>query len=221
MDKDYNSTRNHLIMPEYGRNIQKMVEHAMTIEDRDERNRCARTIINIMGNLFPYLRDTDDFKHKLWDHLAIMSDFKLDIDSPYETLKPETFTKHPDKMPYDNHDIRFRHYGHIVEDIVQKAATIENPDERRHVVEDIANYMKKSLIASNKDFATDERLFNDIRILSNNTLTVDEGVRTAYFRDPNAPNNNNRNNNNFQRRKNNNNNKGRNNYNQKNNRKRY
>ncbi|MBP5364929.1 MAG: DUF4290 domain-containing protein [Bacteroidales bacterium] len=216
MDKDYNSRRNHLIMPEYGRNIQKMVQHAMTIEDRDERNRCARTIISIMGNLFPYLRDTADFKHKLWDHLAIMSEFKLDIDSPYETPEPETFTRHPDKMPYDNHEIRFRHYGHIVEDIVQKAVSIENPEEKRHVVEDIANYMKKSLIASNKDFATDERLFNDIKTLSNGRLIVEEGTKTAFFRDPNAPVNNR--NNGFQRRKNNN--KGRNNYNQKN-RKRY
>lgn len=217
MDKDYNSTRNHLIMPEYGRNIQKMVEHAMTIEDRDERNRCARTIISIMGNLFPYLRDTADFKHKLWDHLAIMSDFKLDIDSPYDTPEQSTILQRPNKMPYDNHYTRFKHYGHIVEDLVKKAITIENPVEKQRLVEDIANYMKKSLIAWNKDFATDERLFNDIKILSDGQLIVEEGTKTANFRDPNMPNNNR--NNNFQRRKNNN--KGRNNNFGSKNRKRY
>lgn len=178
-------------MPEYGRNVQKMVEYAMTIENRDERNRCARTIINIMGNLFPYLRDTADFKHKLWDHLAIMSDFKLDIDSPYETLKKETFMRAPEKLPYDIHEIRLRHYGHIVEEMIQQAIEEQDPHMKQRWVENIANYMKKSLLAWNKDFATDDRLFNDIRILSKGQLIVEEGTRTASFHEMMSPQRNN------------------------------
>ena len=86
----YTSELKRLVLPEYGRNVQQMVDHCMTIEDKAERTRCANTIINIMGNLFPHLRDIEDFKHKLWDHLAIMSDFKLDIDYPYEIVKKES-----------------------------------------------------------------------------------------------------------------------------------
>lgn len=211
MEKDYNSTRNKLIMPEYGRNVQKMVEYAMTIENREERNRCAHTIIYIMGNLFPYLRDTADFKHKLWDHLAIMSDFKLDIDSPYETPQKEALSRHPEKLPYDNHDVRLRHYGHIVEEMIQHAIEVEDPRLKQRWVEDIANYMKKSLLAWNKDFATDDRLFNDIRILSKGQLVVEEGTKTASYHEimpqrnnygkNNKRNNKNRNNNNYGKRR--------------------
>ena len=96
---EYYTNKNKLILTEYGRNIQQMVEYAMTIEDREERTRCAQTIINIMGNLFPHLRDVNDFKHKLWDHLAIMSDYKLDIDYPYELVKPEKLESKPEKLP--------------------------------------------------------------------------------------------------------------------------
>ena len=92
---DYNSTRKKLVLPEYGRHIQKMVDYAVTIEDREERTRCVNSIISVMGNLFPHLRDVSDFKHKLWDHLAIMSDFKLDIDFPYNLPERENFTSKP------------------------------------------------------------------------------------------------------------------------------
>ena len=92
---DYPTLEGKLIMPEYGRNIQQMIEHAMTIEDREERTRCVKTVINIMGNMFPYLRDVNDFKHKLWDHVAIMSDFKLDIDYPFEIVRPENLYTYP------------------------------------------------------------------------------------------------------------------------------
>ena len=95
----YTSDLKKLVLPEYGRNVQQMVDHCMTIEDRAERTRCANTIINIMGNLFPHLRDIEDFKHKLWDHLAIMSDFKLDIDYPYEIIRKENLHTHPTRYP--------------------------------------------------------------------------------------------------------------------------
>ena len=96
----YNTQQEHLPLPEYGRGIQNMVNHAMTIEDRAERQRCANTIVNIMGSMFPHLRDVPDFKHKLWDHLAIMSDFKLDIDYPFEVVKPEEFVMRPERIQY-------------------------------------------------------------------------------------------------------------------------
>src|SRR5574344_536727 len=99
---DYNTQLKNLRLPEYGRNIQRMIDHALTIEDREERTRCAQTIISIMGNLFPHLRDVPDFKHKLWDHLAIMSDFKLDIDYPYELMQQEELQVAPDIIPYYN-----------------------------------------------------------------------------------------------------------------------
>src|SRR5574344_3033678 len=106
---DYNSSRKQLILPEYGRNIQNMVDHIMTIEDRETRNLAAQSLIDVMGNLFPYLRDVADFKHKLWDHLAIMSDFKLDIDYPYEVVNKENLEVKPDRIPYSEGKIKLRH----------------------------------------------------------------------------------------------------------------
>ena len=108
---EYNTQQRVLPLPEYGRSIQNMVDHCLTIEDRAERQRCANTIINIMGNMFPHLRDVPDFKHKLWDHLAIMSDFKLDIDFPYEIIKKDNLITKPDVIPYPSSKIRYRHYG--------------------------------------------------------------------------------------------------------------
>ena len=107
----YNTQEKTLPMPEYGRAVQKMVDHAVTIEDRAERQRCANTIIAVMGNMFPQLRDMPDFNHKLWDHLAVMADFKLDIDYPYEVVKPEALHPTPERLPYPKGGIRYRHYG--------------------------------------------------------------------------------------------------------------
>ena len=104
----YNTQQKRMPLPEYGRSIQNMVDHALTIEDRAERQRCANTIINIMGNMFPHLRDVPDFKHKLWDHLAIMSDFKLDIDYPYEIIRKDNLNTRPEVIPYPSTKIRYR-----------------------------------------------------------------------------------------------------------------
>ena len=115
----YNTEEKKLVMPEYGRNIQNMVDYCITIQDREERKRCADTIINIMGNMFPHLRDVNDFKHILWDHLAIMADFKLDIDYPYEIVKKEDLYSRPPRIPYNNSRIRYRHYGKTLEKMIQ------------------------------------------------------------------------------------------------------
>ncbi|MBK3518161.1 DUF4290 domain-containing protein [Carboxylicivirga marina] len=180
---DYNSNRKNLILPEYGRHIQKMVDHAVTIEDPEERAKCAKTIIGIMGNMFPHLRDVNDFKHKLWDHLAIMADFNLDIEYPYELLEKEALTKRPDKMPYRNSKISYKHYGELVEKMIAKAILLEDETERKMLSVMIANHMKKSLFIWNKDSVTDERIFDDLKRLSKGVLSVEEGTRLTEFKE--------------------------------------
>ncbi len=167
---DYNTTRKPLLLPEYGRHIHKMVEYAMTIEDREERTRCAHAIIGVMGNLFPHLRDVNDFKHKLWDHLAIMSDFKLDIDFPYKLPEANSFSTKPEKVPYNDNVMRFRHYGRLVEQMIAEASKMEEGELKDHLIALIANNMRKSLVNWNRDHATDERLRNDIHTLSGGRL---------------------------------------------------
>jgi hypothetical protein len=163
---DYNSNRSKLAIPEYGRNLQNMVNHILTLEDRNERNRAARTIIDIMGTMYPYLRDINDFKHKLWDHLAIMSDFKLDIDYPYDPPSRELFNTAPKKVPYDSNRIKYRHYGKTIELLIDKAAVHENEKEREVLIKLIANHMKKSYLMWNKDAVDDEKILEDIEELS-------------------------------------------------------
>lgn len=157
-------------LPEYGRNLQNMVEHIMTIEDRDERNRAARTIVDIMGNMYPYLRDINDFKHKLWDHLAIMSDFQLDIDYPYDPPRRETFNEPPGRIPYSTGRIKLRHYGKILESLVDKAAHYESGEEKELLIKLLANHMKKSYLTWNKDAVDDEKIYEDLEILSKGAI---------------------------------------------------
>ena len=144
MNYDYNTQRKRMALPEYGRNVQKMVDHIKTIEDRDERNRAAKTIIQIMGNLNTHLRDVGDFKHKLWDHLALIANFDLDIDSPYPVPEPEKFVEKPSQVPYKQKDIRFLHYGRIVELMIDAASEMPDGDEKEYFTTLIINQMKKS-----------------------------------------------------------------------------
>lgn len=140
---EYNTQQRKLPLPEYGRSVQNMVDHALTIEDREERQRCANTIVNIMGGMFPQLRDMEDFRHKLWDHLAIMSDFKLDIDYPVEIVKKESLEVKPDRIPYSPNVIRFRHYGRFIQDLIKIAVDYPEGDEKKQLIKYIANHMKK------------------------------------------------------------------------------
>ncbi len=174
---DYNSNRKKLLLPEYGRHIQKMVDYCVTIDNKDERTKCANAIIVNMGNMFPHLRDVNDFKHKLWDHLAIMSDFKLDIDFPFELPERENFNQRPKKLPYNNQNMRFKHYGRTIERLIEKAVEMEEGDLKQHLILLIANNMKKSLLQWNKDFPGDERVFSDIRRLSGNKLEIKEDMK--------------------------------------------
>ena len=170
----YNTTEKRLILPEYGRNIQRMVDHCLTIEDRDERNKCANAIIQTMGNLFPHLRDVSDFKHILWDHLAIMADFQLDVDYPYELIKPENLYKQPPRLDYSNDKITYRHYGKIVEQTIQKANEMEDSPEKETLVRMIANFMKRLYITWNKDSVDDRKIFKDLEELSDGKIVLDE-----------------------------------------------
>ena len=147
----YNTQQKRMPLPEYGRSIQNMVDHALTIEDRAERQRCANTIINIMGNMFPHLRDVPDFKHKLWDHLAIMSDFKLDIDYPYEIIRKDNLNTRPEVIPYPSTKIRYRHYGRTLEVLIKKAIDFPEGDEKQNLIALICNHMKKDFMTWNKD----------------------------------------------------------------------
>jgi hypothetical protein len=171
---DYNSNRSKLPLPEYGRNLQNMANHIMTIEDRNERNRAAKTIIDVMGNMYPYLRDINDFKHKLWDHLAIMTNFQLDIDYPYAPPVPEFFNTTPQKIPYGSNKIKYRHYGKTVELLLEKAAVFKDEKERDQLIKLIANHMKKSYIMWNKDSVTDSKILQDVEELSNGKIKCND-----------------------------------------------
>ena len=168
---EYNTKQKKLPLPEYGRSVQKMVDHALTIENREERQRCAETIVRIMKSMFP---DLPDQERKLWDHLTIMSDFKLDIDYPCEVIKPEEFHVAPQHLSYRNSEIKNRHYGRVVEEMIAHALTLEEGEEKNRFVELILVQMKKNYIAWNKDGVEDKRIIEDLRIYTNGAIDVAE-----------------------------------------------
>jgi hypothetical protein len=169
---DYNTSRKKLSLPEYGRHIHRLVDHLMSIQDRDERNLACRSLINIMGNLNPHLRDVADFKHKLWDHLAIISDFKLDIDSPYTTPTQEILTEKPRRVAYNQGNITYKHYGKVLERMVKKAAEMPEGQEKKILTEMLANTMKKQYLTWNREAVNDENIVKDLNQLSDNKLNA-------------------------------------------------
>lgn len=172
----YNTAEKHLAQPEYGRNVQNLVDYCVTIEDREERNRCANAIISIMGNLYPQQRDTNDFKHILWDHLVIMSGFKLDVDYPYEVVKEADLETRPPRIPYVSTRIRSRQYGKIMEQMVGKATEMENSEAKDYLVRSLANQMKRSYVTwNNKDTVSDAKIFKDLAQLSDGLIDLKEG----------------------------------------------
>ena len=174
----YNTEEKKLVMPEYGRNIQNMVDYCITIQDREERKRCADTIINIMGNMFPHLRDVNDFK--------------LDIDYPYEIVKKEDLYSRPPRIPYNNSRIRYRHYGKTLEKMIQKATEFEPGVEKDQLIKLLATQMKKSFLTWNKESVDDRKIFKDLDELSEGRIILDEEVhKLAESRDILARNNTN------------------------------
>lgn len=158
----YNTQREKLPMPEYGRGIQNMVNHALTLETKAERQRCAYTIVRIMGNMFPHLRDVPDFKHKLWDHLAAMADYKLDIDYPYEINMADKIGAKPQPMAYPMKRIRYRHYGYLLETLLKRLKDMQPGRERDELMQLVAHQMKRSLYNWNKDAMDDEKVLADL-----------------------------------------------------------
>lgn len=160
-------------MPEYGRGIQNMVDYALTLADRGERQRCADAIVSIMGNMFPHLRDVPDFKHKLWDHLAVMADYKLDIDYPYEIRPKKEVGAKPAPMPYPMKKIRYRHYGALLESLTRKLAEMPEGPEREELSLRVAGQMKRSLGNWNKDAMDDEKVAFDLSAYTHGAVHLD------------------------------------------------
>ena len=170
---EYNTSQKKLILPEYGRHVHLMVQHAINIEDRDERNIAARSIIGVMGTLVPQLRDSHDFKHKLWDHLFIMSEFKLDIDSPYpEPLSSELVEK-PSNVPYPQSHIRQKHYGKILIEMLREIAKLEDSPNKDSLVNLLAFQMKKSYTSWNRSEINNEQIVQDIWDLTDGKIKLD------------------------------------------------
>ena len=168
----YNTARNHLILPEYGRNVQKMVEHASNIKDKSERDKCVKSIIDFMGQTNPQLRDIKEFTHKLWDHLFIMSQFQLDATSPYPIPELKKLKERPQKMPYPKNKIKFPFYGAALENMINYAVKQEDNREKEIMTGMIANHMKKSYLLFNKHSVSNDTIILHLNQLSNNTLKL-------------------------------------------------
>ncbi len=180
----YNTQRRQLVLPEYGRNIQRMVDYCLTIEDRDERTRCAYTIVKAMGTLFPQLKENEESRRKLWDHLAIMSGFKLDIDYPVQVVTAAELQTQPDHLGYGEHRIRLRHYGHYVEQMIDRIASMEPGDERDALTLLVANHMKKLQLQVNSEGVDDAKIFRDLAEFSHGAIRLDpEKVHLHEFQE--------------------------------------
>ncbi|WBX75376.1 DUF4290 domain-containing protein [Tenacibaculum ovolyticum] len=173
-DLEYNSERDHLIIPEYGRHIQKLVNHCIALETKEERNIMAKAIVDVMGNLQPHLRDVPDFKHKLWDQLHIIADFQLDAESPYEIPSKEELKEKPEKMDYPKSASRYRYYGNNIQTMINIALTWEEGEKREALVFTIANHMKKCYLNWNKDTVDDAVIFKHLYDLSGKEIDLRE-----------------------------------------------
>ncbi|MCU0458635.1 MAG: DUF4290 domain-containing protein [Bacteroidales bacterium] len=183
MSFDYNTQRKRMALPEYGRNVLKMIEHVKTIKDPAERNQAARTIIQIMGNLNPNLKEVTDFRHKLWDHLMIIADFDLDVDSPYPAPDRKKLDAKPNRVPYHNGDIRYAHYGNIVPAMIEAASKMDDGEEKDYLTALILNQMKKDYLTWNKAQVADEIIIRDLTDMSGGRLKVPENFRMPDVRE--------------------------------------
>ncbi len=173
MRKNYNYKRRKLYLPEYGRHIQEMVDSLLLIEDRQERTRQAKAVIAVMGNLNPMLRDTEDFKHKLWDHLFIMSDFQLDVDSPYAQPSRQDLMITPQKLSYPQSRITFKHYGKYTQEFVRSIVKGKSSRHTTGRIVDIARYMRSKSFEFNNEHPNNEAIIRDIRIMSGGDAEID------------------------------------------------
>ena len=167
---EYNTTRNHLIMKEYGRHIQKMVEYLLSIEDKEERQRNAYAVIELMGFLNPHLKNVEDFRHKLWDHLFLISDFTLDVESPYPIPTRETLKARPERLGYPKRYPRFNHLGKNIEVVIDKALSEENPEKKQGFANAIAYYMKLTYSNWHKELVHDDTIQSELSAMTNGEL---------------------------------------------------
>ncbi len=171
-DLEYNTEREHLIIPEYGRHIQKMINYAKSRETKEERNKIAKAIISVMGNLQPHLRDVPDFQHKLWDQLFIMSNFELDADSPYEKPSKEVLMERPEPLKYPQNHPKYRFYGNNIKTMIDVCNTWEEGELKEALKFTIANHMKKCFLNWNKDTVEDEVIYGHLYELSNGKINM-------------------------------------------------
>ncbi|WP_346881417.1 DUF4290 domain-containing protein [uncultured Algibacter sp.] len=196
---EYNTEREHLIIPEYGRHLQKMINYAKTRETKEERNKVAKGIIAVMGNMQPHLRDVPDFQHKLWDQLFIMSNFELDADSPYEIPTREIYEERPDPLKYPQNFPKYRFYGNNIKTMIDVANTWEDGELKEALTYTIANHMKKCFLNWNKDTVEDYVIYNHLFELSDGKINLKDSEEdltdaTSLMRSKNKFSNNNSNN---------------------------
>jgi hypothetical protein len=180
---DYNTQRPRLIIPEYGRNVQRMVEHCMEVEDREQRTRTAKAIIQVIGRLNPQLRNSDNFERTLWDHLYIMSEFKLDVDGPFPKPKPEELESKPERVPYPQSPIKYGHYGKLIERMIGQCAAMEAGEVREAYALHIANLMKRQFLAWNRDTVPDGIILKDLVELSKGKVRLAAETQLAHTAD--------------------------------------
>ena len=180
---EYNTTRELMIIPEYGRNIQRMIQYCCTIEDRERRNKTAKFIISVMAELHPIVKESGDYKHKLWDHLFIISDFKLDVDAPYPPPPPLSLSTKPEHLSYHDKEIEFKHYGKNIALMIEKAAAYEDGAEKDALIKAIANHMKKSYLNWNRESVNDELIEKHLSVLSKDQLKLKHDFKFTHTND--------------------------------------
>ena len=190
---EYNTNRTKLLMPEYGRNIQQMVEYCKSLPSKEERNEVAKTIVEFMGQRNPHLRDEENYKHKLWDHLYILADYDLDVDAPYPFPTKEEHAQKPNRMDYPSFDNEYKFYGKSILQLIDRAIELEEGEEKEALIQVIANNMKKSYNVYNKEHVQDEVIFRHLKELSQDKLDL-TGIETLDKSKIYHPNRNKRNN---------------------------
>ncbi|REK05097.1 MAG: DUF4290 domain-containing protein [Bacteroidetes bacterium] len=177
---EYNTQRTRMFFSEYGRNIQRMVDKALLIEDREKRNKAAQNIVNVMSYLNPQVRELENYKHKLWDHLFMLSDYKLDVDSPYPKPEKESFTSKPKRISYPSSRIKYKYYGKVMEDMIGKISKLDEGKSKEQISQNLANFMKMSYLTWNKDTVDDTTILSHLKELSDDQLKLHESARLNH-----------------------------------------
>ena len=169
---EYNTGREKIVISEYGRNIQMMIRHLLDIEDRKQRTEAAYFIVSVMAQMNPQVKESNDYMHKLWDHLYIISDYQLDVDGPYEKPTPEMQKKKPEHVGYQKNNIRYGHYGQYIADIVKKVKEMEEGPKKQAILVNIANHMKRDYLNWNRDTVNDLLILDDLYKISGEEIAL-------------------------------------------------